>query len=560
MVSHRIPWLIYGDLHQLLRHAQANSMLPFLYQTRTLQFSLIPNEPPVRKQGRLFTTSSRRAVIDKIPFGNPLSPSANSEEHPSYDFKSPFGDHFEESKAQTQKPRESTITLSEKEVFNRIFADIAGTRLGTQSEEHDLDDGLDIVFDTDEDLRSIFDAAVKESKAPKGGGSRRFRKSDDNDNDTKRPKFAREIPHVIDLSRFPEPLRKAAARANTAIESQQQENRRLDIMHKKLALAHSDNTSRTEEPFDIFEQRTERARTIDRLRVENLLDTAKTDFELWTILENEIFQRVQIVVEQIQEGEDKAVTGSNKLKKKRRSRKKEATQTPKAETSALLSTPIAMEAEKQSSLLSLLQTNYSLLCVFAIRIFRTKFPASPYAMNLLPNIKRLGPISYVLGASVDLYNELLYLRWVQYSDLHSVTELVNEMLDQGIGSNGITVKVLIDVERKRSKGTKGELGEFMKAWWSLPSQADAVSKVILAYQRLKKDQREIARQQEIEEEANQEVNDREKREDTELGYSTMLDIAPESRTLVDPPALPRGNGIDRHRSKVYPTQRLDIIS
>ena len=102
---------------------------------------------------------------------------------------------------------------------------------------------------------------------------------------------------------------------------------------------------------------------------------------------------------------------------------------------------------------------YGPVLLHSARLFRTLFPRSPYAMAVIPKIKELGPISYVLGASTDLYNEILYLMWVYHRDLNGCAQLMEEMVSRGLIPNRRTVAVFEDAVRIRRR----ERGETPRA-------------------------------------------------------------------------------------------------
>lgn len=159
------------------------------------------------------------------------------------------------------------------------------------------------------------------------------------------------------------------------------------------------------------------------------MNAAQTDIELWKVLETEVFILVK------------------SLKDKMR---KDDTVFPAS---------------------ILLSKNYSHYCLIALRLLRRKFPTSQFALSLLPAIKKLGPVSYVLGASSSLYNELLLLNWTQYTDLDGMSDLLEEMRKQGVEVNGDTIKILHAVARDRSKALSDnselEADQVAKAWWRL---------------------------------------------------------------------------------------------
>lgn len=235
------------------------------------------------------------------------------------------------------------------------------------------------------------------------------------------------------------------------------------------------------EPADEYERQVRDARSEDINRVTKLLEAAKSDIEIWRVLEKEVFARMTELNARLKkEGKAKrAVT----LKVKGRRPKNTPVLSPVAELST---TPVPPDAElaspsakpqdqpPESQLLdisttpfplhplSLLQVNYATHLLHALRLLRSQHPASPCGPALLPAIKRLGSISYVLGASTALYNELLCLRWVHYRDAHACADLVFEMLEHGVQTDWLTKAVWKDAEAKRRRAKGVEL-----AWWGL---------------------------------------------------------------------------------------------
>lgn len=160
------------------------------------------------------------------------------------------------------------------------------------------------------------------------------------------------------------------------------------------------------------------------------MDAAQTDIELWRVLETEVFILVKSLKDKMRNKDDTVFPAS-----------------------------------------VLLSKNYSHYCLTALRLLRRKFPTSQFALSLLPAIKKLGPVSYVLGASSSLYNELLLLNWTQYTDLDGMSELLEEMRKQGVEVDGDTIKILHAVARDRSKALSDnselEADQVAKAWWRL---------------------------------------------------------------------------------------------
>ncbi|MCJ1411766.1 hypothetical protein MMC19_005858 [Ptychographa xylographoides] len=269
----------------------------------------------------------------------------------------------------------------------------------------------------------------------------------------------------------------------------------------RIDMAQSEDTSlESSEPVDEYERLVQEARREDLSRVTALLDAARNDIEIWRVLQKEVFARVTELSAFLkkEEREKKAAAATTRAKN-RLSRKAQASALdthPDPEVSTTLRPTEAAKSEPQDAKLqgrhhesfltstmtistkniapelppsqpipalppqpaihplSLLQTNYSPHLLHALRLLRRNHPASPYAPALIPHIRRLGPISYVLGASTALYNEMLYIRWVHYRDCHACADLVQEMVGQGISVDGVSHAVFEDAEKMRARARR----------------------------------------------------------------------------------------------------------
>ena len=136
---------------------------------------------------------------------------------------------------------------------------------------------------------------------------------------------------------------------------------------------------------------------------------------------------------------------------------------------------------EREDLLSVMQKNYGEYCLSAMRLLRREFPSSPYVLRLLPTIKQLGHISYVLGASTALYNEILIIKWTQYTDLDGIADLVTEMLHKGVDVNEVSINLLVAVakERQRALSADGDVDQASKAWWRLSGVQESWNRVRL---------------------------------------------------------------------------------
>lgn len=125
---------------------------------------------------------------------------------------------------------------------------------------------------------------------------------------------------------------------------------------------------------------------------------------------------------------------------------------------------------------------YPAALLLAFRLLRRRFPISRLTLALLPQIRSLGPTSYVLGASTEFYNALIELRWDVYSDLQSIDGLLMEMERNGVEFDVGTWNVLVKIRGERvtdlhdaDKGTRGA------AFWERPSNMRWFQKVAVEW-------------------------------------------------------------------------------
>lgn len=222
------------------------------------------------------------------------------------------------------------------------------------------------------------------------------------------------------------------------------------------------------------------------------LERAQTDDAVWSILETKVFSLIR-TVEKRNEDDDKTDSKPATPKKVRRRKgrleeDKSQPVSPEAEVEPTLKKPrrrkgqpepkqtgpVPLEAEAEvtfqsppptsslslvtqpspalispDAISSIIQHNYGRYCLKALQVLRQEFPASLYALMILPTIKQLGSISYVLGATSGLYNELLHLKWTEYADIHGMADILEEMRNQGVQQDRITAAVIRVVECER---------------------------------------------------------------------------------------------------------------
>jgi hypothetical protein len=175
-------------------------------------------------------------------------------------------------------------------------------------------------------------------------------------------------------------------------------------------------------------------RKAERERVEALMRSCNTDKELWDCVEKEIFSIPRKV-------------------------------------GILTGTGVATPPSKRPSSLNLniYGPLYPVLLSGALTMLCRDFgPPSPLAFGLLPRIRELGLVPYVLGISTPLFNELIGISWKLHGDLGGVLDLLSEMEYAGLRFDKATQQVLQDVEQSLSDMLGGRQQAFPRVLMKMP--------------------------------------------------------------------------------------------
>ncbi|OCL02779.1 hypothetical protein AOQ84DRAFT_357209, partial [Glonium stellatum] len=190
-------------------------------------------------------------------------------------------------------------------------------------------------------------------------------------------------------------------------------------------------------------------------RVEGLLRAAKTDVELWNVLESEVFSIIRKL-------DLDGVAAGTKMKDRK------TKQVSRRATATLASTTYNTCSEvDRASGLAIIGPNYPSFLLIAIRQLRQEFPSSSLSLAILPAVKALGRGSYVLGASTVLYNELISLAWLTYADFECIEELLQDMDNGGIDFDGNTLQLLESIHDEVRKACMGRFGATVAAVWEM---------------------------------------------------------------------------------------------
>lgn len=451
------------------------TQVPFLYQTRSLLA-----QPPqdwnhrLRTRQRSFTASCTQSIRDHTINKASISknPSLRSDDH------------------STEKEPQDATTGPEHEVFRRIFKSITETTSTVnQSIEGDQSDDLVPKTEKYEPLDDIFDGLAHEPQSSKPSEVTRHHPNSYPSSSTSPPgapedTTTRPNQNLVRFDSEHPPL--------SSKESFQQAQQAFEVKRKLFQTgSHNADLQRPDDDASTIRQEVERLKPNDeavetewkgyRKKVKTLLVAAKSDIDVWQVLEAEVFskmERLNTLMQAEEQRKAEQVTRSRRSKKDTKSTLAEPMQSSSAEDAR----------QSVAHVLDLLQSNYAEHCLTAIRIVRQKFPSSPYAPALLARIKSLGSVSYVLGATTALYNELLYISWAHCRDMQATANLVQELNERGPSTDFYTDAIFDDIVRARKKayqeikkmkvddnGQRGLSAEL--AWWLLSGTREGYSLV-----------------------------------------------------------------------------------
>lgn len=322
------------------------------------------------------------------------------------------------------RPYKSTITREEKEAFARLFNMVLTDSGG---------------FERKNPAESTTVGSVVASK----------------DGETAQPK-----PLAIQDEDFPEhfpgPLKRMAAEASRKVQEKEEEAR----LARELEAQAVDKIARDKaEAERLASDPLYQQQVAQKDRIEALLAAAKTDVELWNVLETELFSPIQLLDLDKKTADFRLSTSGNS---------KEANKLAEDAT-------INSYREDHVAIITYI---YPIILRTALDHLTKSFPASILPFSILPRIKRLGRTSYILGASTTLYNGIINLTYKTYTDFHRVDELLQEFDPAGLEFDDQTLEILQAIERAGRRGLQGRDGVNMKIFWNMDITSDGWRKAI----------------------------------------------------------------------------------
>ncbi|EFQ27255.1 hypothetical protein CGRA01v4_04313 [Colletotrichum graminicola] len=368
----------------------ATTLTPFLYQTRTI----------LRASAALRSLSTSAARPHAYP-------RTRGEQSIPFEWDSPANEQ-PDIPSGLNNPEKSTITPTEKFIFQNIFADIA-KRSGRQDphaaathQEGESGPRDAILSKFPRSLRRAAQAALELREAP-------F-----DDSSSFRTSFVTEEQHHD---------------SDADLEAEKEQAARLEAAHNEI-------------------------RTHEIVRLQALLDQCNTDVEVWDVLERDVFSMVAKLgisedSQQVQPPPQTAKKGKGRPKRVEK------------EAAATTSGPsLAMESHGPLYSMHLLQGLKTLDQSFA--------RSSALALDVLPRVKELGLASYVLGVSTPFYNELASIFWYRHGDTQAVLDVLDEMQFAGLSYDKQTLRLVDTIEMALASFRRGQLGIFSKAIGAMP--------------------------------------------------------------------------------------------
>ncbi|KAH9861555.1 hypothetical protein J1614_011305 [Plenodomus biglobosus] len=187
-------------------------------------------------------------------------------------------------------------------------------------------------------------------------------------------------------------------------------------------------------------------RTAEMDRFTTLLSTAKTDHELWHMLETEVFTPVRQL----------DLDGTSKTKSQR-----EASARLNATHSKLKIKSASTKFEAELTQQRVLFQNFPHYLIHAITTLRDSFPKSSLPLSILPAIKSLGRSSYALGATTTLYKHLLRTAWLHQSSYHAIDALLTDMNNSAVEFDTDILALLDSIIKEHNMALSGALGREM---------------------------------------------------------------------------------------------------
>lgn len=477
------------------------TLMPFLYQTRTIQtvarvrLNLTrTNSPSPSLRCGLHTTA--RHARDDIPFelppdidlsrfDPPSDPEAGLKDTITPTERLAFEKMFRDIAERGQKPKLPKVaplaSVQEKPApaASRLLAALqAGGRAGAASDNRE-----DIAFNIN---TIVGDAAMRQKKAQPGLPGL----------DSLSPLAATysAAEREAALLRFPPTLRRAARTAFGMLDAAPQ---------PATVYLDGDEAKGDADPVetapglmnDQFERtvRIEAQRREERLRIAAQMDACSDDFELWGVIERDVFSLVGRlgITDTTRKSTPSSLPSPPPKPLKRGRRKKGMAQEgmlvqvqaeeevqPEEQAEEVRPEEQAEPAPQAVLNMEVYGPLYPQLLLESLNKLDSKFARpSPYVAHLLPRVKNQGLVSYVLGVSTSFYNRLMSLMWSRYGDAAGVLALLEEMRHAGLFFDENSRSLVSTIQHAYSQAESRQVGHFKSKLMDMPEYESLVGRL-----------------------------------------------------------------------------------
>ncbi|KAM0477821.1 hypothetical protein ACHAPX_005587 [Trichoderma viride] len=383
----------------------SSTMLPFLYQTRTLQRAV---------KGPLVALTSARLMH------SPRRPKQLRDNSIPFQWDSKEDQELEGGNSE----QASTITPSEAQIFKNIFSEIAQGKMPPVKSRTPAQ-------------RNLTDAPAISGERDSSGSARALAEK------VRISEFREKF-----LGRYPKSLQNAAQVALGLYEVKPQDSE----SGEKAQMIELDGADEA-----TWAERTERelARSQECERVESLMKQCKTDAELWSVMEKEVFS----LPEKLHIAQAKRAAKGKKKARQSIALVEDAEASLYQEQSAL-----EMASQDEERVMDIHGPLYSRFLSTALDLFNSAFARpSPYIFQILPRIKELGLPSFVLGVSTPFYSKLAEIHWQRFGDANSALDMLEEMNSAGLFANKEANGLLSQLRNHLHACTWGGQGPFVMA-------------------------------------------------------------------------------------------------
>lgn len=318
----------------------------------------------------------------------------------------------------------STITPSEAQIFKKIFSEIAQGKMPPVKSRTPAQ-------------RNLTDAPAISGERDSSGSARALAEK------VRISEFREKF-----LGRYPKSLQNAAQVALGLYEVKPQDSE----SGEKAQMIELDGADEA-----TWAERTERelARSQECERVESLMKQCKTDAELWSVMEKEVFS----LPEKLHIAQAKRAAKGKKKARQSIALVEDAEASLYQEQSAL-----EMASQDEERVMDIHGPLYSRFLSTALDLFNSAFARpSPYIFQILPRIKELGLPSFVLGVSTPFYSKLAEIHWQRFGDANSALDMLEEMNSAGLFANKEANGLLSQLRNHLHACTWGGQGPFVMA-------------------------------------------------------------------------------------------------